>query len=246
MAWHTLVRVWDGQQVRQYFDGLRTNTTGTAAPAAGPSAGGVGRLLAARDAMRPTCLLRGVRGRLGRCHGRPLERQSPRHALAGNGCATGHRSAPAASRGQWRLLAAPRTDPGERNYRTGLLPRVMTSNRQSGTGQPEFRAGQPTLRDWAAAPRSEVIDQLRVLLRGDPGGACRAGTTGTCGPGSRRLALSRARARAARLRASAQTTSTSAASACRHRRRPSAAPYASDAARTRSRRALRARAARGL
>jgi hypothetical protein len=27
------------------------------------------------------------------------------------------------------------------------------------------------------------IDQLRVLLRGDLGGACRAGTTGTCGPG---------------------------------------------------------------
>jgi hypothetical protein len=24
-GWHTLVRVWDGQQVRQYVDGLRTN-----------------------------------------------------------------------------------------------------------------------------------------------------------------------------------------------------------------------------
>jgi hypothetical protein len=28
-------------------------------------------------------------------------------------------------------IARRRTDPGERNYRTGLLPRVMTSNRQS-------------------------------------------------------------------------------------------------------------------
>jgi hypothetical protein len=28
-GWHTLVRVWDGQQVRQYVDGLRTNTTGS-------------------------------------------------------------------------------------------------------------------------------------------------------------------------------------------------------------------------
>jgi hypothetical protein len=25
-GWHTLVRVWDGQRVRQYLDGLRTNT----------------------------------------------------------------------------------------------------------------------------------------------------------------------------------------------------------------------------
>jgi hypothetical protein len=30
-----------------------------------------------------------------------------------------------------RLLAAPRTDPGERHYRTELLPRIVTSNRQS-------------------------------------------------------------------------------------------------------------------
>jgi hypothetical protein len=30
------------------------------------------------------------------------------------------------------FAGASRTDPGERNYRTGLLPRVMTSNRQSG------------------------------------------------------------------------------------------------------------------
>jgi hypothetical protein len=36
------------------------------------------------------------------------------------------------------LLAAPRTDPGERNYRTGLLPWVMTSNRQSGQGCRSF------------------------------------------------------------------------------------------------------------
>jgi hypothetical protein len=26
-GWHTLARVWDGQQVRQDVDGLRTNTT---------------------------------------------------------------------------------------------------------------------------------------------------------------------------------------------------------------------------
>jgi hypothetical protein len=30
-GWHTIVRVWDGQQVRQYVDGLRTNTTATSA-----------------------------------------------------------------------------------------------------------------------------------------------------------------------------------------------------------------------
>jgi len=30
-GWHTLVRVWNGQQVRQYIDGLRTNTTATSA-----------------------------------------------------------------------------------------------------------------------------------------------------------------------------------------------------------------------
>jgi hypothetical protein len=30
-GWHTLLRVWDGQQVRQYVDGLRTNTTATTA-----------------------------------------------------------------------------------------------------------------------------------------------------------------------------------------------------------------------
>jgi hypothetical protein len=70
--------------------------------------------------------------------------------------------------------------------------------------------------------------------------------TGTCAPGrSCRFTLSRARARAGRRRASARTRSTSAASACRHRRRPSAAPCASGAVRTRSRRAVRARAARG-
>jgi hypothetical protein len=36
-GWHTLVRVWDGQQVRQYVDSLRTNTT--AVTAAGSWAG---------------------------------------------------------------------------------------------------------------------------------------------------------------------------------------------------------------
>ena len=30
-GWHTLERVWNGQQVRQYVDGLRTNTTATSA-----------------------------------------------------------------------------------------------------------------------------------------------------------------------------------------------------------------------
>jgi hypothetical protein len=30
-GWHTLVRVWDGQQVRQYVDGLRTNTVAATA-----------------------------------------------------------------------------------------------------------------------------------------------------------------------------------------------------------------------
>ena len=30
-VWHTLVRVWDGQQVRQYVDGLRTNTVAVTA-----------------------------------------------------------------------------------------------------------------------------------------------------------------------------------------------------------------------
>jgi Concanavalin A-like lectin/glucanases superfamily len=30
-GWHTLVRVWDGQEVRQYVDGLCTNTTAVTA-----------------------------------------------------------------------------------------------------------------------------------------------------------------------------------------------------------------------
>jgi hypothetical protein len=30
-GWHTLVRVWSGQQVRQYIDGLRTNTVAVTA-----------------------------------------------------------------------------------------------------------------------------------------------------------------------------------------------------------------------
>jgi hypothetical protein len=38
-GWYTLVRVWDGQQVRQYVDGLRTNTV--AVTAAGLSTSGV-------------------------------------------------------------------------------------------------------------------------------------------------------------------------------------------------------------
>ena len=33
-----------------------------------------------------------------------------------------------------RLLAAPRTDPSERHYRTRLAPWVMTLNRASGSG----------------------------------------------------------------------------------------------------------------
>jgi hypothetical protein len=39
------------------------------------------------------------------------------------------------------FAGAPRTDPGERNYRTGLRPRVMTSNRQSGQGCRSFGLG---------------------------------------------------------------------------------------------------------
>ena len=49
-GWHTLVRVWDGQQVRQYVDGLRTNTLRPPPPAAG-----VGNSPAARGSMKPTC-----------------------------------------------------------------------------------------------------------------------------------------------------------------------------------------------
>ncbi len=30
-GWHTLIRVWDGQQVRQYLDGRRTNTVAVTA-----------------------------------------------------------------------------------------------------------------------------------------------------------------------------------------------------------------------
>ena len=33
-SWHTLVRVWDGREVRQYVDGLRTNTSAVAATGA--------------------------------------------------------------------------------------------------------------------------------------------------------------------------------------------------------------------
>jgi hypothetical protein len=49
-GWHTLARVWDGQEVRQYVDGLRTNTLRPPPPAAG-----VGNSPAARGSMKPTC-----------------------------------------------------------------------------------------------------------------------------------------------------------------------------------------------
>ncbi len=35
-GWHTLVRVWDGREVRQYVDGLRTNTTAVTATGSWP------------------------------------------------------------------------------------------------------------------------------------------------------------------------------------------------------------------
>ena len=35
-GWHTLARVWDGQEVRQYVDGLRTNTTAVTATGSWP------------------------------------------------------------------------------------------------------------------------------------------------------------------------------------------------------------------
>jgi hypothetical protein len=50
------------------------------------------------------------------------------------------------------IARRPRTDPGERNYRTGLLPWVMTSNRQSGQGCRSFGLGnqRSTIRISAA------------------------------------------------------------------------------------------------
>ena len=35
-GWHTLARVWDGREVRQYVDGLRTNTTAVTATGSWP------------------------------------------------------------------------------------------------------------------------------------------------------------------------------------------------------------------
>ena len=82
-GWHTLARVWDGQQVRQYVDAPahqrhRRDRHRQLAPL--PVRLSVHRR---RDARRGLCtVLRRLRRSVGRRHGRPLERQSARHALA--------------------------------------------------------------------------------------------------------------------------------------------------------------------
>jgi hypothetical protein len=41
------------------------------------------------------------------------------------------------------MARRPRTDPGKRNYRTGLLPWVITLNRHVGKRMPDARGWQP-------------------------------------------------------------------------------------------------------
>ena len=86
-GWHTLVRVWDGREVRQYVDGLRTNTTAVTATGSWPLYRFGYQFTGRRGARRGLrAVLRCLRRRLGRRDGRPLECQSARHALAGDGC----------------------------------------------------------------------------------------------------------------------------------------------------------------
>ncbi len=54
------------------------------------------------------------------------------------------------------LSGSPRTDPGERNYRTGLLPQVMTHNRCSGYGCRMRIDGNPRAARRSCAPGDAV------------------------------------------------------------------------------------------
>src|SRR5260370_26010696 len=66
-----------------------------------------------------------------------------------------------------RARAAPRTDPSEQNYRTGLLPRVRTSNRSSGQGCVTRARGLRAVRSTVQSrvqPLEVVLEVRRVLL----------------------------------------------------------------------------------
>ena len=69
------VSVWDRQQVRQYLDGLPTDTVAVAVTATGASTQGLHEAYVQ--------FFGAFGGALGWRHGRSLERQSARDALAG-------------------------------------------------------------------------------------------------------------------------------------------------------------------
>jgi hypothetical protein len=79
-GWHTLLRVWDGQQGRQYVDGQRTNTTATTATGSWTIHRWERQFTGSEKTRRSLrAVLRRGRRRLGRCNGWPPERQSARH-----------------------------------------------------------------------------------------------------------------------------------------------------------------------
>ena len=72
------------------------------------------------------------------------------------------------------IARRPRTDPGERNYRTGLPPRVMTSNRQSGQGCRSFGLGSQRsairiIRRHATLLEVRIEDRLAGRAPAPPG-----------------------------------------------------------------------------
>jgi hypothetical protein len=85
-GWHTLVRVWDGQQVRQYVDGLRTKTVAMSATGSWGSYSRAGSSPALGASMGPTWPFFGAFGAA--WDDATVARwsaNSPRHALAGDG-----------------------------------------------------------------------------------------------------------------------------------------------------------------
>jgi hypothetical protein len=81
-GWHTLVRVWDGQQVCQYVDGLRTNTVAATATSGWTIYRWGWQFTGDEGLDQAYVPFFGVRRRLGGRHGRKVERRPARDSLA--------------------------------------------------------------------------------------------------------------------------------------------------------------------
>ena len=88
-GWHTLVQVWDGREVRQYVNGIRTSTTAVTATGAWTLRRLGRQYFTSQRWSRLTCRASARSAGLGRCHGRPLEREPARDTVAGSGCSEG-------------------------------------------------------------------------------------------------------------------------------------------------------------